>query len=143
MAVARCIPSARYSQTFAPGFYTVIENKFYIDEIYEATIIRFNAWFARFCDAMDFWVWNGAVQLLVVVTVALSWTSRFCDELVVNLGFDQSCKGLSLGGKIMSRLQDGRIQNYLRVIGIALTALALLLIWGVAHHERIAHSSRF
>jgi NADH-quinone oxidoreductase subunit L len=113
-----------------PDLYSLIENKFYIDEIYEATVIRFNAWFAQLCDAIDFWVWNGAVQLLVVITVALSWTSRFCDELVVNLGFDEGCKGLSSGGKLMSRLQDGRIQNYLRVIGIALTALVLLLIWG-------------
>jgi NADH-quinone oxidoreductase subunit L len=113
-----------------PDLYSLIENKFYVDEIYEATVIRFNAWFARLCNAIDFWVWNGAVQLLVVLTVALSWTSRFCDELIVNLGFDESCKGLSRGGKFMSRLQDGRIQNYLRVIGIALTALTLLLIWG-------------
>jgi NADH-quinone oxidoreductase subunit L len=113
-----------------PDIYSLIENKFYVDEIYEATVIRFNAWFARLCDAIDFRVWNGAVQFVVFLTVGLSWVSRFCDELVVNLGFDKGCKGLSRGGKFMSRLQDGRIQNYLRVIGIALTALALLLIWG-------------
>jgi len=27
-------------------------------------------------------------------------------------------------------LQDGRVQHYLRVIGIALAALVLFLIWG-------------
>jgi hypothetical protein len=31
---------------------------------------------------------------------------------------------------MMSRLQDGRVQNYLRAIGIALTVLVLVLIWG-------------
>jgi hypothetical protein len=30
----------------------------------------------------------------------------------------------------LARLQNGRVQNYLRVIGVALAALALLLMWG-------------
>ena len=33
-------------------------------------------------------------------------------------------------GALMSRLQDGRVQNYLRVIGLALAVLVLFLIWG-------------
>jgi NADH-quinone oxidoreductase subunit L len=79
---------------------------------------------------MDFWVWNGAVQLVSYLVVGLSWVNRFCDEFVVNLGFDEGCKGVAFGGKALSRLQNGRVQNYLRVIGIALAALALLMIWG-------------
>ena len=34
------------------------------------------------------------------------------------------------GGGLLSRLQNGRVQSYLRVIGIALAALVLFLIWG-------------
>ena len=45
-------------------------------------------------------------------------------------GFDESCKGLTFGGKSLSELQNGRVQDYLRVIGVALAVLALLLIWG-------------
>jgi hypothetical protein len=30
----------------------------------------------------------------------------------------------------MSRLQGGRVQTYLRLIGVALTVLVLFLIWG-------------
>jgi len=48
----------------------------------------------------------------------------------VNLGFDESCRGLTEGGTLMSRLQNGRVQNYLRVIGVALAVLVLLLVWG-------------
>ena len=32
--------------------------------------------------------------------------------------------------RFLSRLQDGRVQNYLRVLGLALTVLLLLLTWG-------------
>ncbi|HEX4262842.1 MAG TPA: NADH-quinone oxidoreductase subunit L [Verrucomicrobiae bacterium] len=113
-----------------PDIFTLLHHKFYVDEIYEHTIIAFNAWFAHACDWLDFWIWNGAVQLVSYAVIGLSWVNRCCDEFVVNLGFDEGCKGVSSGGKILSRLQNGRVQNYLRVIGIGLTALALLLIWG-------------
>jgi NADH-quinone oxidoreductase subunit L len=113
-----------------PDIFGLLRHKYYIDEIYEHTIIAFNAWFAHACDWMDFWIWNGAVQLVSYLVVGLSWVNRFCDEFVVNLGFDEGCKGVAFGGKALSRLQNGRVQNYLRVIGIALAALALLMIWG-------------
>jgi proton-translocating NADH-quinone oxidoreductase chain L len=113
-----------------PDIFGLLRNKYYIDEVYEHTVIAFNAWFARACDALDFWLWNGLVHLVSYVVVALSWASNFFDILVVNGGFDESCKGISGGGKLLSRLQNGRVQSYLRVIGIALAVLALLLIWG-------------
>ena len=37
----------------------------------------------------------------------------------------------------MSRLQSGRVQSYLRVIGVALVVLVLLLIWGCRAYERL------
>jgi len=68
--------------------------------------------------------------LLSLAVVGLSWLNRAFDEYVVNLGFDESCRGLTEGGTLMSRLQNGRVQNYLRVIGVALAVLVLLLVWG-------------
>jgi NADH-quinone oxidoreductase subunit L len=113
-----------------PDIYSLLENKFYMDELYEATVIRFNAWFARVCDFLDTWIWGGAVLLVSYAVVGLSWMNRAFDEFVINLGFDQSCERVTLGGRLMSRLQDGRVQSYLRIIGIALVALVLFLIWG-------------
>ena len=54
-----------------------LAHKYYIDEIYEASIIRFNAWFAWACDWLDQWVWNGAVQLVSYLMLVFSWVSRF------------------------------------------------------------------
>jgi NADH-quinone oxidoreductase subunit L len=113
-----------------PDIFGLLRHKYYVDEVYEHTVIAFNAWFARACDWLDYWVWNGAVQVVSLLVVGISWVNCFCDEFVVNLGFDEGCKGVALGGRFLSRLQSGRVQNYLRVIGIALAALALLLIWG-------------
>jgi NADH-quinone oxidoreductase subunit L len=117
-------------QVMRGDIFSLLQHKYYIDEVYEHTVIAFNAWFARACDWLDFWVWNGLVQLVSYLIVGLSWVNNFIDVYVVNGGFDEGCKGVSAGGSLLSRLQNGRVQNYLRIIGIALAALALLLIWG-------------
>ncbi len=124
-------PAWPWFQDFLMGGRAVLlKRKYFVDEIYEGSLVRFNAWWARACGWLDDWIWNGAVQLLAYAVVGLSWVDRFFDEYVVNLGFDESCRRLTQGGSFMSRLQDGRVQNYLRVIGIALTVLVLFLIWG-------------
>src|SRR6185312_8640600 len=117
-------------EVMRPDIFSLLKHKYYIDEVYERTVIAFNAWFARACDWLDFWIWNGVVQLVSFLIIGISWVSRFFDEFVVNLGFDESCKRLTVGGRILSRLQSGRVQNYLRAIGIGLAVLALLMIWG-------------
>jgi NADH-quinone oxidoreductase subunit L len=113
-----------------PDVFALLSRKYFVDEIYEVTVIRFNAWWAKSCDWLDRWVWNGAVQMFSHAVVGLSWLNRVLDEYVVNVGFDQSCRGLGEGGSLMSRLQSGRVQNYLRIIGLALAVLVLLLVWG-------------
>jgi NADH-quinone oxidoreductase subunit L len=115
-----------------PDIFVLLQNKFYVDEFYEYTIIRFNAWWADFCDALDYWVWNGAVLAVSYVVIGLSWVSRVTDEYVVNLGFDEGCRGTNRSGRLLSHLQNGRVQDYLRVIGVALAALGLFLLWGCA-----------
>jgi len=114
------------------GMHSWFARKYGIDELYEMTVIRFNAWFARACAFLDEWIWGGAVALVSYAFLCLAWVNRAFDEWVINLGFDQGCERVSLGGKLMSRLQDGRVQNYLRVIGVALVVLVLFLIWGGA-----------
>jgi NADH-quinone oxidoreductase subunit L len=113
-----------------PDIFALLRNGYFIDELYEHTVVAFNAWWSRACAWLDRWVWNGAVELVSYAVIGLSWVNRFCDEYIVNLGFDEGCRRLTLGGKFLSSLQNGRVQNYLRVIGVALAALVLFLIWG-------------
>jgi NADH-quinone oxidoreductase subunit L len=120
-------------QRMFPGLsdiYALLKNKFYVDEFYEWTIVRFNAWFARLCDGLDYWLWNGLVLLVSYSIVGLSWVSRAIDENVVNRGFDEGCREIRQGGRLLSLLQNGRVQSYLRVIGIALLVLLFMLMWG-------------
>ncbi len=113
-----------------PFVYKLLENKYYIDEIYEATVIRLNAFAAWLCDFADQWIFGGAVLLVKYITVGLAWLYRLTDEYFVNLGFDTGCEALREGGGGLSKLPTGRVQTYLRVIGVALVALIIFLIWG-------------
>ena len=49
---------------------------------------------------------------------------------VINLGFNQGCESMRDSSRILSKIQDGKVQHYLRYIGVALVVLALTLIWG-------------
>jgi NADH-quinone oxidoreductase subunit L len=113
-----------------PAINKLLENKYFIDEFYEATVIRFNAFAAWLCDFADQWIFGGAVLAVKYITVGLAWLYRLTDEYFVNLGFDTGCEALREGGGGLSKLHTGRVQTYLRVIGVALVALIIFLIWG-------------
>lgn len=113
-----------------PVVFNWLRNKFFIDELYGATVIRLNAAVATFSDWLDRIVWGGAVKLVSSFTIVISWFNRRVDEDVVNLGFDHGCDSVRGSSKFLSKLQDGQVQTYLRVIGVGLVTLLLILIWG-------------
>jgi NADH-quinone oxidoreductase subunit L len=113
-----------------PQTFRLLGNAYYIDALYGATLIRLNTIWSYLCDWFDRFVWNGAVYLISYIVLGLAWIDNFFDTYVVNFGFDEGCRGVSDGGQILARLQGGRIQSYLRMIGVALIALVIFLLWG-------------
>ncbi len=117
-------------EVLQPQVFRVLRNKFYVDELYQATFLRFNAWLSRVSDWFDRWIWAGAVRAVSYLVLGLSWVARSTDTYVVNRGFDEGCNSARDGGRLLSHLQDGRTQNYLRVVGVAFAVLVVFLIWG-------------
>jgi NADH-quinone oxidoreductase subunit L len=113
-----------------PAVFRLLRKKFYVDELYDATVVRLNAFFGMLTDWFDRVIWNGLVQLTSLITVGLSHLSRAIDEYIVNLGFDGGCDSLRSSARGFSRLQNGQVQSYLRVIGLALAILVVALLWG-------------
>ena len=112
-----------------PQIFHLLRHKFYVDEFYQATFIRWNWWLSRVSDWFDRWIWNGAVWAVSYLVLGLSWLARSADTYVVNPGFDEGCHTVTAGGKLLARLQNGRTQNYLRLVGVAFAVLVILLIW--------------
>jgi NADH-quinone oxidoreductase subunit L len=115
-----------------PALFWLLHNKFFIDEIYAATVIRLNTAFSRFADWMDRVIWGGAVNAVSALTVVCARINRAFDESGINAGFDFGCDELRGAGGFLSWMQNGRVQRYLRIVGLGVSLLLLGLIWGCA-----------
>lgn len=113
-----------------PEYFGWLRNRFYIDELYQRSVIPWNRAFARVCDRLDRTVLDVAIHFVSLLTNGLAWLARVADEFVVNLGFKLGCDGLIDGGRRFGRLQSGRLSAYLSVIGGALIVMFLLLMMG-------------
>jgi NADH-quinone oxidoreductase subunit L len=94
-----------------PGFVTM-QNKYYVDEIYAATVVRgFMALRIVFAE-MDRWIVDGLVNGIAVVAVSVSWVNNAIDAYIVDGAVNFVAEGTLNAGKKLGQLQTGRIQNY-------------------------------
>src|ERR1017187_6239494 len=109
------------------GLFTFLNRKWYIDELYEATIFRLTAFFAMSCRMVDKLFVDGFLHAIAWIAWGISqiflWGG---DEFFINGGFDSGCESVRLGGKVLAKLQSGRVQNYFRVLSLG-TAILLLI----------------
>jgi NADH-quinone oxidoreductase subunit L len=113
-----------------PALFRVLERAFLVNELYANTVVRLNEGLARVAAWLDRQVWGGGVRAVSAVVGGLARLDSVVDTGVVNRGFDAGCEGISESAKEMSRLQGGRVQGYLRVVGVALLVIVVLLMWG-------------
>jgi NADH-quinone oxidoreductase subunit L len=113
-----------------PAMFHALANRLYLDELYGVTVIALTRLVAATAAFFDRWIWGGAVQLVAWCATGLGWLDAGVDKVVVNGGFDAGCRDVERGGRLFSRLENGRVQTYLRVIAAALVVLAVLLLWG-------------
>jgi NADH-quinone oxidoreductase subunit L len=113
-----------------PDLFTLLRNKFWIDEAYDKTIVRLNRGLSRASDWLDQMIWGGLIALLSFLFLGIAWLNRLFDEYVVNLGFDKGCGSVRWSARILSFFQNGQVQRYLRALGFGVALLAIVFIWG-------------
>ena len=102
------------------GPHTVLSNKYYVDELYDATAVKGTMGAARGLWTFDRRVVDGAVDGSGWVTQFSAWLSHIIDKYVVDglvnlVGWTAAESSL-----LFRRLQTGLVQNY-----------ALLMLFGV------------
>jgi len=112
-----------------PWVWAPLRDRLYVDEFYGATVIAFYSWWARVADWIDRRVWGGIVALVAWIFALWAQLNRLLDVNWVDGGFDKTCEELSEGGGLMASMQSGRVQNYLRILAVAVVALAVILFW--------------
>ena len=116
-------------ERLAPAPWRWLRDRLYVDEFYGVTVIAFYGWWARVADWLDRRVWGGAVAGVAWAFRGWAQFNRFLDTNVVDGSFDKGCEELASGGGLLSRVQNGRVQTYLRILAVSVVALAAILIW--------------
>ncbi len=109
------------------GFiYTLLKNKYWVDELYQATIIRFVEWLASFCYRIDdVWIIDPIVDFVGNFGRILSESlSQGVDETLIDGAVNGVGHLARWAGQGLRQVQTGRVQNYLLV---ALVAVLMLL----------------
>jgi len=112
-----------------PKVWAALRNRLYVDEFYGATVIAFYAWWARVADWLDRRVWGGIVAAVAWLFGLWARFNRLLDVEWVDGSFDKTCDELSSGGGLLARVQSGRVQDYLRILAVAVIVLAAILLW--------------
>ena len=112
-----------------PPIWMLLQNRFYVDELYGVTVIAFYWGWGKVADWMDRRVWGGLVAGVAWAFRGWAQLNRFLDTNVVDGSFDKGCEELGAGGGLLARVQTGRVQTYLRILAVAVVALAAILIW--------------
>ena len=94
------------------GAHRVLTNKYYVDEVYNATVIKGTMSSARGLWTVDRRVVDGAVNGAGWLTRALSWVSHVLDKYVVDGVVNLFAWVCGEGSYVFRRGQTGLIQNY-------------------------------
>ncbi len=112
-----------------PGLHRLVFNKYYIDELYQSTMINGSVIFSKICGWFDTYIIDGLVNLIAYIGRLFSWLNGLHDTYVI----DGAVNGLAnLSGKFgqtIRQVQTGRIQTYIYILlGGGLTLIIIRFI---------------
>jgi NADH-quinone oxidoreductase subunit L len=113
-----------------PEQFSWSRGKFFVDELYAATFVKWNARLGELCHNLDRRVLDLLVSLVGWATTGCALLAKLFDEFVVNKLFDAGCGEVRRGAEAASELQGGQIHQYLRSIGLALVLFVFILAVG-------------
>ena len=95
------------------GVWTVVYNKYYVDELYEVIVLRPAALVARGFSWFDGRILDGLVHAVAAVTKAFANLDGAIDKYVVDGAVNGLASVIGWAGGTLRHLQTGRIQTYL------------------------------
>ena len=119
----------RLARTFAP-IHRALENKYWVDELYNATVVAGTIAFARVLWWFDAWVVDGIVNGVRNLTVlAFGHGSNLFDRYVVDGAVNGVASGAKGSSMFFRRVQSGLVQNYALVMGSGIVLIALVYLF--------------
>ena len=112
-----------------PALYRAVANKYYVDEIYGATVVAGTEKLARGSWEFDARVVDGAVNGTRHLTVGTSFFSGLFDLNVVDGAVNLVARVYDLWSRALRRVQIGLVQGYAVVMAVGFAAAVALALW--------------
>jgi NADH-quinone oxidoreductase subunit L len=108
----------------------VLANKYYVDEFYNATVIRFTLVLARVLWWFDANIVDGLVNLTRHITVfAFGHGSSLFDKYIVDGAVNGVASVAQGGSRALRRAQNGLVQNYALVMGGGIVLITVVYLF--------------
>ncbi|MCJ7440486.1 MAG: hypothetical protein MUO25_02730, partial [Thermoanaerobaculaceae bacterium] len=112
-----------------PTLYATVANKYYVDEIYGATVVAGTVNLARGSYEFDARVVDGAVNGTRHLTVGTSFFSGFFDLNVVDGLVNWLADFYGWASRVLRRVQWGVVQGYALVMVVGFVLMVAAALW--------------
>jgi NADH-quinone oxidoreductase subunit L len=111
--------------------YTLLENKYYFDELYDLVFVRFFQWFSEKVVYLliDKGIIDGFLHFVARSAEWLAFRNKDFDTYIVNSGADNLAEGVGNLSDSFKYVQSGRVQQYLAVAIAGVLMLAGVFVW--------------
>jgi NADH-quinone oxidoreductase subunit L len=131
MYVRRAVAPETFSEALGGAPYRAVFNKYWVDELYDATVVRGTLWAATAAAWFDLHVIDFIVDGSATVTRWVAWASGLWDLYVVDGAVNAVADSTYYVGRRLRRVQTGGINAYLYVIVMGVLG-GVLLYWSWA-----------
>jgi NADH-quinone oxidoreductase subunit L len=119
----------KLATTFAP-IHRLLENKYWVDELYGATVIAGTLALARVLAWIDTYIIDGIVNGVRHITVIVAGHgSNLFDKYIVDGAVNGVGWGAKSGSMMFRRVQSGFVQNYAMIMGGGIVLIALVYLF--------------
>jgi NADH-quinone oxidoreductase subunit L len=116
-------------ERMAPSAFRVLQNKFYIDELYAMTIGRLTNRLARGLGFFDRYVVDSTVNGVGLFSLFLARFNFILDDFGLNQTTDTAADVTAYAGDSLRQATTGKIQDYGIAIFIGLVAFAIVYLY--------------
>lgn len=123
------VRATRWARNLAP-VHRLLENKYYVDEIYNATAVAGTLMLSRMLWWFDANIIDGLVNLTRHITVfAFGHGSNLFDKYVIDGAVNGLASTARGGSRLLRRAQNGMVQNYALVMGGGIVLMAVVYLF--------------
>ncbi len=113
--------------------YTLLENKYYVDELYDFVFVRPSIWLAEkvVYRLIDRGIIDGFLHFVANAAEWIAFRHKDFDTQIINEGADNLAEGFGEMSDSFKYIQSGRIQQYLAVAVAGLLMLVGVFVWSL------------